>query len=273
MRRQASPLWHFNATSASCPSHSPSLYQRLMPTMSRLRKTPRFGFPALQHLQALTPFLSRNRLIPRPIGFTLPTGSPALRVWLPSRRRQLSRPSEASFSSPRSWAYPFRALLLFGDQDPVSRTSSAPALPCKTCSALHRRSSGFIPPKKPSPFAPPECLTRAGSSCSPGFSTSRASPSAEPIEELLPLQSPSCPLKTKTLRPRFPGTPGFFFQRLGSLPPKRAPARLAFLTCRIRYPFERWTRRGLFFQLQVPASLPKNQPPVSTADPRPPNGR
>jgi hypothetical protein len=168
--RQASPLRHFNATSASCPIHSPSPYQRLMPTMSRFQKTPRFGFPALQHFQVSTPFFSRNRLIPRPIGFTLPTGSPALRVWLPSQRCQLSRPSEASFRSPRSWASPFRAFLLFGDPTPVSGPCSAPALPCKTCSALHRRSSGFLPPKKPSPFALPEYLSRVGSSCSPGTS-------------------------------------------------------------------------------------------------------
>jgi hypothetical protein len=144
--RQASPLRHFNATSASCPIHSPSPYQRLMPTMSRLQKTPRFGFPTLQHCQVLMPFLPRNRLIPRPIGVTLPTGSPALRVWLPSQRCQLSRPSEASFSSPRSWAYPFRAFLQLGDPKTVSSLCSAPALSRKTCSALHRRSSGLIPP-------------------------------------------------------------------------------------------------------------------------------
>ena len=221
----------------------------------------------------MAPFFARYRLVPRPIGFTLPTGSPVLRVWLPSQRCQLSRPSEASFSSPRSWASPFRAFLLFGDRKPISELPSAPALSCKTCSALHPRSSGFLPPKKPSPFVLPECLTRVGSSCSLGILASRVSPSAEPIEELLPLQSPSRPSETNASQPSFPGTSGFFSQRLGSLPPWRAPTRLVFLTCCVRYLFKRWTRRGLFFQLQVPTSLSSDQRLVCTADPLPPNGR
>jgi hypothetical protein len=55
------------------------------------------------------------------------------------------------------------------------------------------------------------------------------------MKELLPLPSPSCPLNTRISRPQCPGTPGLCSQRLGSLPPKRAPARLTFLTSCIRY--------------------------------------
>ena len=89
--------------------------------MSHPQKTPRLGFAALQHMQIPWPFFSLGRLTERPIGVTLPIGSPALRVWLPSRRYQLTRPLVASFSSQRSWALPFRALLLLNGQQTVSR--------------------------------------------------------------------------------------------------------------------------------------------------------
>jgi hypothetical protein len=40
---------------------------------------------------------------------TVSSKSTTLRVWLPSRRRKPFRPREPSFSSPHSWALPFRA--------------------------------------------------------------------------------------------------------------------------------------------------------------------
>lgn len=46
------------------------------------------------------------------------------RVWLPFLRPSLvSEPLEASFSSLRSWAFPFKALLLFRDRKSVSDLS------------------------------------------------------------------------------------------------------------------------------------------------------
>jgi len=42
------------------------------------------------------------------------------------------RPSEACFSSPRSWASLFKAYFRFRGRHPVSRMSSAPALSCQT---------------------------------------------------------------------------------------------------------------------------------------------
>jgi hypothetical protein len=57
---------------------------------------------------------------------------PALRVWLPSRRCQLRRPSEASSSSPHSGAFPLQSFSPPGDPQEVSLSGSAPTLPCKT---------------------------------------------------------------------------------------------------------------------------------------------
>jgi hypothetical protein len=68
------------------PLSLPPPYRRLMPTMSRPRKAPRSSYRALQHFRISWPFSSLSRLTQRPIGVALPTGSPALRVWLPSRR-------------------------------------------------------------------------------------------------------------------------------------------------------------------------------------------
>jgi hypothetical protein len=90
---------------------------------------------------------------------------------------------------------------------------------CKTCSALHRRFSGFIPSEKLFPFALPEWLIRAGARLLSWGCGLSGSPSAEPIEKLLPSRSPSRPLTSSALRPMKPGTPGSFFQRLGCLPP------------------------------------------------------
>jgi hypothetical protein len=157
------------------PGRSPPPYQRPRPTLSRLREAPRLSFPALQHVRIPWPFFALHRLMQRPAGFASPTGSPVPRVWLPSRRRQLTEPSEASFSSQRSWASPSRAFLLLGDQQRVSPPPSAPALPCETYSASHRRSSGFLPPKKPCPSSPPGRLIRTRASALLGFPPLRSS--------------------------------------------------------------------------------------------------
>jgi len=54
-------------------------------------------------------------------------------------------PLGTSLSSPRSWAFPFRAFLLHRDRKDVSTSPSAPALPIKTFPASIRRSDGFLP--------------------------------------------------------------------------------------------------------------------------------
>jgi hypothetical protein len=74
---------------------------------------------------------------------------PAPRVWLPSRRCQLRKPSEASSSSPHSWALPLQSFPPPGDpSDPFDRSFRSYAS-VQNLSALYRRSSGFRPPRQP----------------------------------------------------------------------------------------------------------------------------
>jgi hypothetical protein len=116
---------------------------------------------------------------------------------------------------------------------------------------LYRRFSGLIPPEKPSPFVPPGGLARAGGSCSHGLSDLSGSPAAEPF-------------RTSSTRPKIPFHPwnpaplrkpnswaiGFLSQRPGGLPPKRAPARMAFFTnCRLQ-PLEEMSRMRTIFSSQ-----------------------
>lgn len=144
------------------PLRSPPFYRCPRETRSRPRKAPRRSFATLQHIQVPRPFFARLRLKSRPVGLAQPTGSPALRVWLPSRRCQLALPLEASFSPQRSWALPFRAFLLPDGRSGVSPRPAAPALSRETLTASRRRSSGFLPPGKPYPLSLPEGLIRVG---------------------------------------------------------------------------------------------------------------
>jgi len=77
-------------------------------------------------------------------------------------------PLEASFSSPRSWAFPFRALLLPRDRKGVSTSPSALALPTKTFPASIRRSDGFLPRGKPVPSFAPGTINSGRGLGSPG---------------------------------------------------------------------------------------------------------
>jgi hypothetical protein len=63
--------------------------------------------------------------------FAVLSRSPALRVWLPSRRCQQPLPSGMFFNSPRSWASLFRASLRPRDADMVSHACSALTLFCQ----------------------------------------------------------------------------------------------------------------------------------------------
>jgi hypothetical protein len=58
--------------------------------------------------------------------------SAALRVWLPSRRFQPLSPREPFFSSPRSWALPFRALFRSRGPLMISQECSVLAFSCQT---------------------------------------------------------------------------------------------------------------------------------------------
>jgi len=197
------------------PLRSPLPYRRLRPTRSHPRKAPRISCATPQHVQVPWPFFARLRLKPRPIGLASPTGSPVPRVWLPSRRRQLTKPLKASFSPQRSRACPFRAFLLSGDRGSVSPSTSAPALPCKTTTASHRRSSGFLPPEKPYPFSLPERLIRVGAlallGLRPlGLSLRGTSQNASPVSAPLPPFDHPRPYDHERRGPQ-----GLFFPRFG----------------------------------------------------------
>lgn len=57
--------------------------------------------------------------------------------------RSTSPPSEASFSSRHSWAFPFRAFLLFGCRRILSKPPAVLTLLFKTSSASNRRLNGL----------------------------------------------------------------------------------------------------------------------------------
>jgi len=83
---------------------------------SRVRKAPCLSSPALQHFRIQEPFFSPLRSKKRLNGLPFhPEGSHS-GFGYPLYELEVPRPSEASFSSQRSWASPFRALLLLGDR-------------------------------------------------------------------------------------------------------------------------------------------------------------
>jgi len=188
--RGDSPLLHFDATLSVLllrlprppPSHVDHDPERIVP---------RISFSALQHIRMRKPFfsppISRKRrgtvaLIPRSLtrGFGYPFDEMA---WLPRPWGSLSNPNALGLRpsepcSSRVIGKPFRASL------------SAPALPSKTLTTLPRRSSGLLPPGKPCPLLPPECLARAGTDALLSFPTFQALPPAALGKEHLPLFLP-----------------------------------------------------------------------------------
>jgi len=97
-------------------SNSPPLYLQPGDLPSRVRKAPCLSSPALQHFRIQEPLFSPLRLKRRLSGLPFhPEGSHA-GFGYPLCEHSVLRPSEASFSSQRSWASPFRALLLLGDR-------------------------------------------------------------------------------------------------------------------------------------------------------------
>jgi hypothetical protein len=150
------------------------------------RIVPRISFFALQHIRMREPFfslpLSRKRrrnvaLILRSLtlGFGYPLDE---MVWLSHPWECLSIPNALGLrssepSSSRAIEKPFQAPL------------SAPALSGKTDLTLPRRSSGFLPPRKPCPCLLPESLARVGTVALLSFPTSQALPLSTLGRELL----------------------------------------------------------------------------------------
>jgi hypothetical protein len=125
----ACPLLHLRATSVAYPEARPLRRKTrltLFPDRSSSLQT-----ATLQHVETGEPFFSpgRNRTFerpcqafqkPRPQGLATLSAASAL------------PPSEASFSSPRSWASLFRAFFRPPGPLAVSRKRSAPAFFCQT---------------------------------------------------------------------------------------------------------------------------------------------
>jgi len=143
-------------------------------------------------------------------------------AWLPNPWGSFSTPNALGLRSSEPYSSrvigkSFRAIL------------SAPALSGKTLTALPRRSSGLLPPRKPCPFMPPEGLVRVGASCSLELSDLSGSPSTGAHAEVIFTPTfPSQSYEVPTLRFGTPITHRVFKRRrLGCLP-LRVPACLAF---------------------------------------------
>jgi hypothetical protein len=115
-----------------------------------------------------------------------------------STRLPAPYPVEASFSPQRSWASPFRALLLSRDRRKVSLPLSAPALPCETSRPRIDASAASSPLKSRTPFCSPGGLVRVGASCLLGLPTSRALPHPTPLKRLLHASESPLVLPPKT---------------------------------------------------------------------------
>jgi hypothetical protein len=96
------------------------------------------------------PSSSLNLLIQRLQNLALLWRSSTLRVWLPSQRfYKLSEPLHPSFRIQRSWALPCKALLLLRDPKKSFLSSFRSCASRETLTAFTRRSSDFLPRKKP----------------------------------------------------------------------------------------------------------------------------
>jgi hypothetical protein len=163
---------------------------------------------------------------------------------------------EAFFSPQRSWVSPYRAFAsLLAIEAAFPPVLFAPALPCITSSATHRRFSDLLPPREPSPLLLPGGLTRVGVACSPELSGLPGTP----LQRTARRESPSSnsPHVLFLLLPRDRGIPEpqGIACRQSRLPPHGAPTCLAFSTDRPHHLFKKVTRRGLFFHLERPWNL------------------
>jgi len=98
-------------------SNSSSLYLKPGDPPGLFQKTPRLSSPALQHFRIKKPFFftppSPGK---RPQGLPSPMEGSYPGFGYPLYELAVFSPSEASFSSQRSWASPFKALLLLSDR-------------------------------------------------------------------------------------------------------------------------------------------------------------
>jgi hypothetical protein len=150
--------------------NSPPSQEGLQADSEPLDPVPRLSSYTLQHLRTFGPFLPLPLPRKRPDTFATVPESPALRVWLPSRRCQPQKPSEASSSSQHSWASPYRAFLLSHEPVPLSKYPSAPALPYKTLPGLVPALQRLAHKKSRAHLLLPRILSQGRTFCSLGLS-------------------------------------------------------------------------------------------------------
>jgi hypothetical protein len=196
---------------------------------------PRVSFLALQHLRIEPPFLPHSvaRMRPKAV-------CPDPRKCRTQGLATLStvylapaRSSEASFSSQRSWGSPFKALLLFHDRkglpDPFSPLLRFPRKPPGLLPTLQ----WLAPMKKAvSLFAPRRISPGRNRLLSWAFWPLRRSLPLPDLKSFSLFKCPSRPSSRHSHKLRYWNLRGFRGHGLGSLPPKRAPACLTFLTDR-----------------------------------------
>jgi hypothetical protein len=202
--------------------------QKARPTLPSARSSS-LRSAALQHVPAKKPIFVTGLLTQRLKGVALPSRSPALRVWLPSRRCKPSLLSEALLSFPRSWALPFRVLSRPCGSVTVSRECAAPALPrqtfrpgaCASAIPAHSASGTFSPPN----------IFQVGVRPIPSWAFAPLGlSSAEPLKKRFPSSCPSRSLPFCLRRTRKPEPQGIPFSGPATPLFQGARTRLVFPT-------------------------------------------
>jgi len=212
----ARPLLHLHATSVACPEARP-LRRKTKPTPLSARSSS-LQTATLQHVKTEEPFFSSglDRTFGRPCQAFRKCRPQGLAT-LPAVSALL--PSEASFSSPRSWASLFRALFRPPGPFTVSRERSAPAFFCQTFRPGIDASAAYAREASCASSSPAMVITGAEPPLL-SFCVSRVS-FRRTLEE-----APSffLPLPTFAFRPpKMPetGTPGVSFRRRSLSPLSR----------------------------------------------------
>jgi len=208
-------------------SKSPPIYLQPRDRPSRVRKAPCLSSPALQHFRIQEPFFSLLRSKKRLSGLPSHSEGSHAGFGYPLCELIVQRPSEASFSSQRSWASPFRAFLLPGDRFNRYRSNLPllrfPAKPPGLAPTLQR----VHPIEKAAPLIATRGFSPGrGLLLSWDFRVSQALPPEETPEKSSPLPgSPRVlpipkPLNSRTSEPQ-----GFQVSTGSASPPKgRRPA-------------------------------------------------
>jgi len=138
------------------PPRSPPPYRRLRPTRIHPRKAPRRSSRALRHFRIPRPFFPRPLPKPRPESLASLPGSPALRVWLPSRRPKARRTLGGLFQPPtplgfslQSFPPPRGSSVSLPTHSPLLRFAAKPPQPCTGAPAASSPRKSRAPLRSP----------------------------------------------------------------------------------------------------------------------------